>query len=84
MGGEQSRDFTCPDSIVAGNLLAASADAGRVFNVASGTPITLNEIVKLLRELTLHGRGQLCARAARRHEAFAGGCRCELTILLSI
>lgn len=54
--GEQSRDFTYIDNVVAANLLAASADpagiAGRVFNVATGTRITLNDTVKLLREMT--------------------------------
>lgn len=54
--GEQSRDFTYIDNVVAGNLLAASAPAdrvaGRVFNVATGTRITLNDTVKLLREMT--------------------------------
>lgn len=54
--GEQSRDFTYIENVVAGNLLAASADAahvaGRVFNVATGTRISLNDTVKLLREIT--------------------------------
>ena len=54
--GEQSRDFTFIDNVVAGNLLAASADAarvaGRVFNVATGTRVTLNETVDILRDLT--------------------------------
>lgn len=54
--GEQSRDFTYIENVVAGNLLAASADAahvaGRVFNVATGTRISLNDTVKLLREMT--------------------------------
>lgn len=54
--GEQSRDFTYIDNVVAGNLLAASAPpervAGRVFNVATGTRITLNETVNILKNLT--------------------------------
>jgi UDP-glucose 4-epimerase len=54
--GEQSRDFTYIDNVVSGNLLAASADgprvAGKVFNVATGNRVTLNETVVLLRELT--------------------------------
>lgn len=58
--GEQSRDFTYIDNVVAGNLLAAEADAervaGRVFNVATGRRVTLNETVELLRGLTgYHG-----------------------------
>jgi len=54
--GEQSRDFTYIDNVVHGNLLAASAPAekvsGRVFNIATGSRITLNETVELLRRLT--------------------------------
>lgn len=54
--GEQSRDFTYIDNVVNGNLLASQADAahvaGKVFNVATGTRITLNQTVAILRELT--------------------------------
>jgi UDP-glucose 4-epimerase len=54
--GEQSRDFTFIENVVRGNLLASKAPAdrvsGRVFNVATGTRITLNQTVKLLREIT--------------------------------
>jgi UDP-glucose 4-epimerase len=54
--GEQSRDFTYIDNVVNANLLAAAAPAekvsGRMMNLATGTRITLNEIFKILRELT--------------------------------
>jgi UDP-glucose 4-epimerase len=54
--GEQSRDFTYIDNVVSANLLAAAADAskvaGRVFNVATGSRISVNETVELLREIT--------------------------------
>jgi nucleoside-diphosphate-sugar epimerase len=54
--GEQSRDFTYIDNAVEANLLACQAPAakaaGRVFNVASGRRITLNETFKLLQRLT--------------------------------
>ena len=54
--GEQSRDFTYIDNAVEANLLAceasASEAAGRVFNVATGRRITLNETVKMLQGLT--------------------------------
>lgn len=54
--GEQSRDFTYIDNVVQANLLAADAPpgevAGRTFNAATGSRITLNETVKVLRELT--------------------------------
>ena len=54
--GKQSRDFTYIENVVHGNLLAAHAPAadvaGKVMNVATGSRITLNDTVKLLRELT--------------------------------
>ena len=54
--GEQSRDFTYIDNTVAGSLLAATAPAkevaGRMFNVATGIRITLNDTVKILRRIT--------------------------------
>jgi UDP-glucose 4-epimerase len=54
--GEQSRDFTFIENVVHGNLLAAEAPAesvsGKVFNVATGKRITLNETVEILREIT--------------------------------
>jgi UDP-glucose 4-epimerase len=54
--GEQSRDFTFIQNVVGANLLAAQAPAnqvaGLVFNVATASRITLNEIVKILRRLT--------------------------------
>ncbi len=53
--GEQSRDFTYIDNVVAGNLLAAAAPAaavaGQVINVATGTRITLNQVLELLRPM---------------------------------
>jgi UDP-glucose 4-epimerase len=54
--GSQSRDFTYIDNAVEANLLAAKAPAanvaGRVFNVATGTRVDLNETFQLLRKLT--------------------------------
>jgi UDP-glucose 4-epimerase len=54
--GEQSRDFTFIANVVHANLLAASAPAekvsGRVVNVATGQRITLNDTVRILRDLT--------------------------------
>jgi nucleoside-diphosphate-sugar epimerase len=53
--GEQSRDFTFIDNVVKGNLLAASAPAaevsGKMFNVATGTRITLNQTFELLQQI---------------------------------
>jgi UDP-glucose 4-epimerase len=54
--GEQSRDFTFIQNVVHGNLLAAEAPAervsGKVFNVATGTSVTLNQTVEVLRRAT--------------------------------
>jgi UDP-glucose 4-epimerase len=54
--GEQSRDFTYIDNAVEANLLAstvpAAQAAGKVFNVATGRRVTLNETFKLLQGLT--------------------------------
>ena len=52
--GEQSRDFTYIENVVAANLSAASATGavGKVINVANGARITLNELLAELQELT--------------------------------
>src|SRR6202041_1008325 len=54
--GEQSRDFTYIDNAVEANLLACKAPtaqaAGKMFNVATGRQVTLNETFKLLEALT--------------------------------
>lgn len=54
--GSQSRDFTYIDNVVSANLLACKADstevAGRVFNVATGRCVDLNETCRVLRNLT--------------------------------
>jgi len=52
--GEQSRDFTYIENVVAANLSAATASkaAGKVINVANGQRITLNELLDELKQLT--------------------------------
>jgi len=54
--GEQSRDFTFIDNVVAGNLLACSAPAGevagRAFNLATGARVTLNHTYNVLQKIT--------------------------------
>jgi len=54
--GEQSRDFTYIDNAVEANLLACQAPAqqvaGKVFNVATGRRVTLNEAFQFLQTLT--------------------------------
>ena len=53
--GMQSRDFTYVDNVVKANLLACQAPAenvaGRVFNVATGSRIDLNETFRVLKTL---------------------------------
>ena len=52
--GEQSRDFTYIDNVVAANLSAADAPgaSGKVINVANGERITLNQLLAVLKDLT--------------------------------
>jgi nucleoside-diphosphate-sugar epimerase len=63
--GEQSRDFTYIDNAVEANLLACQAPAaqvaGKVFNVATGRRITLNETFKLLQGLTSYSGSPIYA-----------------------
>jgi len=51
--GEQSRDFTFVANVVQANWLAchAPAAAGKVFNIACGMRISLNEVVAVLNKL---------------------------------
>jgi UDP-N-acetylglucosamine/UDP-N-acetyl-alpha-D-glucosaminouronate 4-epimerase len=48
--GEQSRDFTFVDNVVAGNLLAADAAGvgGEIVNVASGSSVTVNALAEAI------------------------------------
>jgi len=54
--GSQSRDFTHIDNAVEANLLAATAPAanaaGRVFNIATGRRVDLNQTFEILKRLT--------------------------------
>lgn len=52
--GEQTRDFTFVGNIVAANLHALTHPAapGQIFNIAMGTPHTLNKVLQMLREIT--------------------------------
>jgi UDP-glucose 4-epimerase len=51
--GEQSRDFTAVENVVAANLLAAETTQGigEVFNIACGQTSTLNQLVAWLNQL---------------------------------
>jgi nucleoside-diphosphate-sugar epimerase len=63
--GEQSRDFTYIDNAVDANLLACKAPAaqvaGKVFNVATGRRVTLNQTFTLLKTLTSYSGSPLYA-----------------------
>ncbi len=54
--GEQSRDFTFIQNVVHGNLLASEAPAervsGQVFNVATGSRVTLNHAIEIMSRAT--------------------------------
>ena len=52
--GEQTRDFTYVDNAVQANLLACEAPnvSGKVFNVGTGGRVSLNEVLKTLREIS--------------------------------
>jgi UDP-glucose 4-epimerase len=52
--GEQTRDFTYVANVVEANLLATGAPgaAGKVFNIACGDQVSLNQVIRHLAELT--------------------------------
>ena len=59
--GEQSRDFTFVDDVVAATVCAATADAGGdVLNIGGGSRVTINALLTALEEIS--GR-----RSRRRH-----------------
>lgn len=64
--GEQSRDFTYIDDVVSANLLAAEAPkeriAGRIYDCATGTSVSVNELANAMAELT----GRPLARTSQR------------------
>ena len=51
--GEQSRDFTYVDNVVAANLLAADAKgaSGQIFNISAGAPSSVNELAEAIGHL---------------------------------
>lgn len=65
--GEQSRDFTYIDNVVAANLLACEAPeaaCGAAYNIACGDRVTLNELVERIARLA--GRPLQADHAAPR------------------
>lgn len=53
--GEQSRDFTYVDNVVEANTQAAETTQGigEIMNIANGERITLNELLEVLKDLTV-------------------------------
>lgn len=51
--GEQSRDFTYVDNVVAANLLAADAEgvSGQIFNISGGAPTSVNALAETVARL---------------------------------
>ena len=54
--GNQTRDFIYVDDVVNANLMAAEKEgiSGQSFNIASGIPLTINQLEGLVSELTGH------------------------------
>lgn len=54
--GEQTRDFTYVSNVVDANLRAAQAPeaSGKVFNIANGESVSINEVLETLKKLTGH------------------------------
>lgn len=50
--GEQTRDFIFVQDVVAANLSAMTAGTGKVVNVSTGNPTTVNIVYKLLQKMT--------------------------------
>ena len=82
--GEQTRDFTYVDNVVAANLLAATAPIGNgdVFNIACGESVTVNALVDELADITGRAgdREYLPARAADVKDSEADISRARHTL----
>jgi nucleoside-diphosphate-sugar epimerase len=51
--GENSRDFTYIKDVILANLLAAQKDGGgEILNIGAGSPISLNDLAKLMLKIT--------------------------------
>ncbi len=66
--GEQSRDFTYIDNVVAANLKAAETTKGigQVINIANGERVTLNQLLDHLKKLTGRNEVQVDYQDTRR------------------
>ena len=76
--GQQTRDFTYISNVVDANLRAAEAReaSGKVFNIANGQSVSINEVLETLKKLT--GRTDVNAEYA---EARTGDVRDSLADL---
>lgn len=76
--GEQIRDFTYVDDIVAANLAAAAAPVqslGRAFNISGGQPCTVNEFAKAVVEAVATAGGTAPAAPVEHTIPRAGDVR---------
>lgn len=61
--GEQTRDFIYVQDVVAASLIAAK-NAGDIYNVANNIPISINQLVNTIIQLT-HSRSKIIYQAER-------------------
>lgn len=66
--GEQSRDFTYIDNVVAANLKSAETTngVGQVINIANGERVTLNQLLEQIKQLTGRNDAQADYQAPRK------------------
>jgi len=75
--GEQSRDFTYVENVVAANMLACAAPAaavvGRTFNIGMGEPVTINQAYRSIQALAKFPEGPAydAARSGEIRHSFA-------------
>ena len=72
--GEQSRDFTYVTNVVDATIRAAEAAgaSGRAFNVAAGSPATVNDVADTIGVLLGKPVEKRSSRPARRHPRLLG------------
>jgi UDP-N-acetylglucosamine/UDP-N-acetyl-alpha-D-glucosaminouronate 4-epimerase len=64
--GEQSRDFTYVGNVVDATLRAADSPgpSGRIFNVAAGSPSSVNHLAETIGQISAHRFGNITRRRA--------------------
>jgi len=63
--GEQTRDFTYVKDVVTANILAAEGPATGVFNVGSGSRVTINRLAQLIIKIVGDSKIKVVHREAR-------------------